>query len=272
LWKNIFYFEYKEVRYKLIQNDIRKWCDVLLTIIPDRNNKNAIDHAFMNASEFTSALGWENHARVKVFGLGGYGIPNNFQLRQAKCHIFSFPHVPFGGRTIGNNINRIAKIETEEQREALTLFREASSSNNEFLAFLFFWQVLEVGENEPIGWIDKTYRKNRDRLLIDKDDLDRLPLNGRSLGHYLYDDCRNAIAHIIKRKAGKIKLSLDNPADIMRIAISIRIVKEFARFYIKHQLKLQKSMYLVRKNRRGFPLFVDEEYLIRSSYKLAYRR
>lgn len=272
LWKNVFYFEYKGVRYKLIQNNIRKWCDVLLTIIPDHNDREAIDIAFMNASEFISAWGWENHARVKAYHLGGCGVPSNFQLRQAKCRIFDFPHVPFGGRTIGNNINQIPKIETEEQREALTLFREASSSNNEFLAFLFFWQVLEVGKNEPIGWIDKTYRRSRDRLLIYKDNLDRLPLNGRSLGHYLHDDCRNAIAHIIKRKAGKIKLSLDNPADITRIAISTRVIEEFARFYIEHQLKLQKSMCLVRKNIRGFPIFFDEEYIMRNPCELAYRR
>lgn len=55
LWKDVYYFEYKGVRYKLIQNKI-KWCDVLLTIIPNHNDKRAIDYAYTNASEFLSAL------------------------------------------------------------------------------------------------------------------------------------------------------------------------------------------------------------------------
>ena len=32
-WKNVFYFEYKGVRFKLIQNNNREWCNVLLTIV-----------------------------------------------------------------------------------------------------------------------------------------------------------------------------------------------------------------------------------------------
>jgi len=32
LWKNVIYFEYKGVRYKLIQNNNRMYCDVLLTV------------------------------------------------------------------------------------------------------------------------------------------------------------------------------------------------------------------------------------------------
>lgn len=270
LWKNTFYFEYKGIRYKLIQNNIRKWCDVLLTIIPTDHDRKAMDRAFINASEFISALGWENRSRVKAYDLGGFGVPGNLRLYQAKCRVFSFPHVPFGGSSIQNNIDRIPKIETEEQREALLLFREASSSNNEFLGFLFFWQVLEVQKNDAIGWIDKTYRRYRNRLLIPKENIERLPLNGRSLGHYLYDDCRNAIAHIFKRQEGRTRLSMDNPTDITRIAISTGIAKEFARYYIAQQLGLQKSLYLVRRNGKGFPLFVDEEYIKRNPCKMAY--
>jgi len=50
------------------------------------------------------------------------------------------------GHSVGYDINRIPEIETEEQRDALVLFREASSSNNDYLAFLFFWQVIEIGK------------------------------------------------------------------------------------------------------------------------------
>ena len=38
-WKNIFYFEYKGIRYKLIQINNKKYCDVLLTVTPDINDQ-----------------------------------------------------------------------------------------------------------------------------------------------------------------------------------------------------------------------------------------
>ena len=39
-----------------------------------------------------------------------------------------------------------------------------------------------------------------------------------------------------------------------------RIIQEFARLYIKNELNLQKSLYLVRKSKNGFPVYLDEGY------------
>lgn len=273
LWKNVYYFEYKGVRYKLIQNKIRKWCDVLLTIIPNYRDNKAIDNAYITASEFLSALSWENHSEVMVSHLGGFGIPQDFKLRSAKCRVFYFPQVPFGGYSVGYDINCIPEIETEAQRDALILFREALSSNNYYLAFLFFWQVIEIGNNDAIGWINKAYRRNRNKIWLSKDDFSRLPLKGKSLGNYLYDDCRNAISHIHNRKAGKTKVKLDTPEDNFRISLSTRVIEKFARFYIEDRLKLKKRMYLVRKEGKGFPIYVNENYMKKHpSCKFAYKR
>jgi len=272
LWKDVYYFEYRGIHYKLIQNNIKKCCDVLLTIIPKYNDKKTKDYAYINASEFLSALSWENNSQVKVHNLGGAGVPDNFKLRNAKCRIYCFPEVPFSGYSVGYNINRIPEIETEEQRDALVLFREALSSNNEYLAFLFFWQVIEIGKNDAIGWINKTYRKERNKFSLIRDDLERLPLKGKKLGNYLYDDCRNAITHIHKRKPGKVKIKIDTPADNTRIIISTRVVKEFARFYIKDKLQLQKKMWLVRKKGKGFPVFANEDFIKRNQCISAYKK
>jgi hypothetical protein len=270
LSNDVYYFEYKGIRFKLIQNNIRKWCDVLLTIIPDFNDKKAKDEVYIKASEFLSALSWENNSLVKLQNLGGMGIPHNFHLRKAKCRMYSFPQVPFQGHIIGSDIIRIPEIETEEQRDALILFREASSSNNYYLSFLFFWQILEIGGNEPIGWIDKTYHKNRNRIRLTNDELERIPLSGKSFGRYFYDDCRNAIAHIFTRRSGRKKLKIDTPDENTRIAISTRAIKEFARFYIIDKLKLQKHMYLVRRG-GGFPTYANDEYRKKYPCKLAYK-
>lgn len=270
LWKKVFYFEYKGIRFKLIQNNPRKWCDVLLTIIPSHNNEESKNEAYFKASEFLSALSWANNSLVKVQELGGRGFPDDSPLEKAKCYVFGFPKAPFSGLAIGYTINRIPEIETEEQRDALTLFREARSSNNYYLSFLFYWQILEIGGNEPIGWINKAYRKNRNKFYPMEDVL-RL-LNGKSLGNYFHDDCRNSIAHIFTRFKGRKKLKIDSPADNMRIRISNRAIEQFANFYICDKLKLRKSMYLVKIRGQSFPLYINEQSLGNYSCKIAYER
>jgi hypothetical protein len=272
LCRRVYYLQYKGIKYKLIQNNMRKWCDVLLTIIPGRDNEEEKNKAYITASEFLSALSWENNSQVKVHHIGGRGIPENFQLRKAKCSIRSFPRIPFMGYIVGYDICRIPEIETEDQRNALILFREASSSNNDYLSFLFFWEILKIGRNNPVGWVNKTYRKNRHRIRVTNDQFGRLKLGGKRLGEYFLNDCRNAIAHISGLRAGKVKLKLDTPAEITRITISTWVIKEFARFYIRDKLKLDKSMYLMRKRGKGFPTYITEEDAKRFPGTIAYKR
>jgi hypothetical protein len=271
LIKRIYYFQYKGIRYKLIQHKSRKWCDVLLTIVRRENNEQAKNLAYITASEFLSALSWQNNSRVTIHNIGGCGIHENYQLRNARCSMYSYPRIPFQGHVIGCGINVIPEIETQDQRDALTLFREASSSNNDYLSFLFFWQILEVGKGDPVGWINKSWRKNRNKIRISKDEFSRLPLKGKNPGHYFYDDCRNAISHIHSRRSGKVKIALDTPIDNTRIAISSCVIKEFARFYIEDKLKLKKSMYLLRKYGKGFPTFVSEDDVKQFPSSIAYQ-
>jgi hypothetical protein len=245
----------------------------LLTIIPEKNNEEAKNKAYAIASEFLSALSWENNSRVTIHPPGGARVRENYQLKQAKSCIFDLPRIPTGGcLAVGYDVCRIPAIETEEQRNALILFREAYSSNNEYLSFLFFWQILEIGRNDPIGWVDKAYRTNRDKMRLSEEDITRLPLTKKNLGYYFHDDCRNAIAHIFKRPIEKVRLKLDTPADSTRIMHSTWVVKEFARFYIVDKLKLTKRMYLLRKHGKGFPIFIGEEDAKRFRGTPAYKK
>jgi hypothetical protein len=272
LWKNVFYFEYKGIRYKLIQNNSNKYCDVLLTVIPDENNIKLINNAYLIASEFISALSWELNSTAKVKYLGGIGRPINLNLRRAKCSSFSFHEIAFYGESVNNDISSIPEIENNEQRDALVLFREAKSTNNDYLSFLFFWQILEINRNDPISWINKIYRKNRNKLRISIDSIKALPLNDRKLGNYFYDDFRNAISHLFKRPKGKRKIKIDTPNDNNLISRGRWIIEEFTRFYIENELKLQKKLYLVRKGGKGFPIYLNKEYIGSHYCKVAYEK
>lgn len=273
LQRNVYYFEYKGIRFKLIQNNIRKWCDILLTIIPGRNNVVEENRAYIAASEFLSALSRENNSLAKLGPAGGRGIPENYQLRKAKCSIWTFPRVPFSGYAVGYDICRIPQVENEEQRDALFLFREGSACNNDYLSFLFFWQIMEIGTGRPIEWINKTYKENRNKIRLPNSQFERLNLNGKRLGKYFHD-YRVAIAHIFTLYNNKkdLRLKLDSPAENVKIANSTWVIREFARLYIKGKLELEKSMYLLRKHGKGFPVYVTEEDAKRFPGTIAYKR
>lgn len=275
LCRNVYYFQYKEVRYKLIQNDFRKWCDVLITIIENHTDQKSINNAYSLASEFLSALSWQNDSKISMCYAGGIEVPAKVPLKKAKSKIHKYrPQISFSEYSkVYYDICEIPEIETKEQKTALTLFREALHSNNEYLSFLFYWQILETGGNDPIGWINKVVRKkeNYNRLLVSVDTINHLPLNRKSLGNYLYDDCRNAIAHI-KREKWKVELKLDSFEDARRISMSTNVVKKCARFYIENTLNLQRKLYLIRKNEKGFPVFVDEKYMKQFPCTTAYKK
>lgn len=257
---NVHYFEYAGVRFKLVQNNPRKWSDVLLTITGD-DDAAARENAFRAAGEFLSALSWHNHSAVALRYVGGYGASERLTLRQAKCHVFDFPQVPFHGAGTGFGISQIAEIVNDVQRIALTLFREALSANKDLLAFLLFWQIMEIRTQDPVGWINKTFRRHPIGLHLDPSDVARLPLRGRSLGQYLLDDCRHAIAHI-RRKPGKLPLQFDVSEEIRRLVISTRVVKVLAEHYIRTELGVNSRMVLVRLRPHAFPVFVNQAFML----------
>lgn len=271
LCRDTWYFEYRGVRFKLIQNNCRKWCDVLLTTLPSMSDRAAQDNAYATASEFLCAVSWQNNSRVIMHNLGGSGYPDNRGLRPAKCTFFSFPKIAFPGWTVGYNISVLPHIQTDDQRTALLLFRDALSSNHSYLSFLFFWQILEIACKDPIGWVNKTIKRHPPLLRLMRNEVGRLPLGSQSVGNYLQDDCRNAIAHI-KRRAGERRLLLDSAVDLQRIQASTRVVQALAAYHIRNNLGLNSRLHLVRAKGYDFPLYADEMFLRRHVCRMAYQK
>jgi len=266
--RNVYYFKYKDIKFKLIQNS-QKYQDVLLTILSNPNQEESVHKV---ASGYLSALSWQNRARVICGYSGGIGTRDS-SLRKAKCGMFDLRRIPRGYDVKGYNILIIPKIENDRQRKALALFRQAFSNLNPYFSFLFYWHVLGVGGREPpevCKWIDGSFK--RKEVHVPKGDLTRLGLGKRRLGEYLKEDCRNAIAHIERRPAGRKELEIDDLKDVERIHISTSMIEELARFYIKNGLGLNKKLYLVRRNGRGFPVYVAEGELERKAYKIAYEK
>lgn len=249
-------FEYKGVSFKLVQNDPRRFADSLLTIVPAFNSP-AAEQAFAMAAEFVSALAWSNGSRAKVSLAGGCGWPDDLPLRKARPSIRTLPRIPFAGSVLGFSVDRIVHVRTEDQRKALALFREANASNNEYLSFLFYWQVLEVGPGtQPQHYIDQVFKRQRRHLRLTAEDLANLPLGDKSMGTYLREDCRNAIAHV-RGNEGRPPLDPDNLGDRVRITYGVRAIRALAQFYISDKLGLRDPLYLVQRRRGEIRVLLD---------------
>ncbi|GJL64810.1 MAG: hypothetical protein NPIRA04_34640 [Nitrospirales bacterium] len=253
LLKDCYLFEYRGVRFKLVQNSTRQSADHLLTIVSEKD-ADAQENAFSKASEFLSAVGWENCSRVAVWLAGGVGCPDEYPLEKANPSIRTFPRVSFAGSVFGFDLKRIPNIETDEQRIALALFREANASNNDYLSFLFFWQILQVENLDPKSFVDKC--KDDHHILLKNSDIDTLAMGSGSLGKCLEQDYRHAIAHITRSK-GKKPLDLNKLHDRMRLTISSRIIKDVAVRYIRTNLKLANHLYLTNPTRGNFSEFLN---------------
>jgi methylamine utilization protein MauJ len=260
-------FEYKGIRFKLVQDNPRKWSDHLLTIVS--HDDQALQSAvFETAAEFASCLNWGNGPCVGIHAAGLRSWPSGASLAIAKPSDRTFPRIANKGLVYGYNLVQIPLVRTQAQRLALALFREANSSNNDYLSFLFYWQILEVDGGDPVGFVNKTIVRHSSRLGFSRDELARLPLAGRKLGNYLLDDCRHAIAHI-RRWLGKKTIDVDQWEDRVRIELSTRVLREFARFYISDVLDLSEKLYLVRKTPRSFSVFADP-HAENVGFKIAY--
>ena len=243
--KRQYYFDYKGVQFKLIQNNPRKWSDVLISIIDVNYAPPSLkleEDIFLKASEFLSALSWENNSLVKLWRGGWNGINKETKLRNIKCTVYDSPKIAYYSLLYNYGINSIPFIENEDQRIALYLYREAQSTNNIFLSFLFLWHILELNGN-AVNWINKVSRKYLNLTGINIEDLSRINLGNKKLGEYLHNDCRNAVAHINGTKEG-LKIKYDLISDNMRILISTKIITELARYFILNELALKKKFCL----------------------------
>jgi hypothetical protein len=254
-------FEYQGTRFKLVQDDPRRWSDHLLTIARD-NSYATRQHVFTVAAEFLNALAWETNARMTVHETGSITWPDEYPIRRTKPFIRTFPEIPYGGAILGYDLERVPHVSTPEQRGALAIYREANASNNSYLAFLFFWQVLEIGGGKASCFVEEALAGQHGRLRFNVQELlGRLPLiQGQSTGEYLFDNCRSAIAHL-KRYPWKRALNLDELQDRARIAASAELVGEIARHYIRTVLGLSESLTLSRPRNGGLPVFASRTEL-----------
>lgn len=251
------YFEYQGVQFKLVQTEEGRWSDVILTLASEYND-DYIREVYSIAGEYVTALSWELDVGMAVRPIGVLTVGADIGLQEAEPNTFVFPELPSRGGATGYGIGRIGKISNDEQKGAMTLYREACGANKTTLSVLFYWQVLETRGETAVQWVNKLMG-NLPTALEDLPGLvEKADTRGKNLGDYLLDDCRHAIAHV-NREPGRRELLFDDYDEDRRLAVSNRILKRLARYYIEDDLGVRQRLVLRQRAGGPVPVYVEAE-------------
>lgn len=226
-------FEFEGREYRLIRGTDEE-CDKLLTITDDYSPDECIERV-MRLLDF---LSWTLKVGIQFLGGVSHGIkkgtltletaPIGF-LRKRKLIIY------------GVDISSIPEVKNDVQIDALSLWNEAEISTSPFLGFINYWKIVELfphgtkpkgsPEERAIDWVDNV---NTNKII----NLDKLKkaIAGKEItvGKFLYNECRNAIAHITRKPT----LKPSKVEDHKKISLPKQVMRALAKYYMETQLGL----------------------------------
>jgi hypothetical protein len=232
-----FIFEFEGERYRFIRGTEEE-SDKLLTIVEDDSPEGS-DKCFERTLRLLDYLNWD---------LGG-GV--DYLLRQGgsfNSETITLEKAPLLGscrRNLRSNLihsfSRIPIVSDDAQRFALRLWNEAEISTSPFLAFLNYLSIVELptkkGESHKsraINWINNLSPNRIFGLAELKENIKNKYHSKYDVGHFLYDEGRNAIAHVTK----PTHMRRFDRESYERISDLNRAMKAIAKHYIVNELKL----------------------------------
>lgn len=235
-------FEFEGVAYRLIRGTVEE-TDKLLTISDDSSQKST-DECFERTRRLLDYLSWELNTGIQFLGGVGRGfIKDKEKLETALVGAFHSRNL----RSIIVGIARIPNVSNDNQRFALNLWNEAESSNSPFLAFINYWSIIELSppnskekgvahKPRAIEWINNLSENRILGLSEFKKNLKSKYNYENDVGKFLYDEGRNAIAHVTKRGHFR-RYDSESRDKIYELKI---VMKAIAKYYIKNELNLDQ--------------------------------
>jgi len=178
---------------------------------------------------FASALVWNAPAKLEIVSWTGGNLPR--QMGFAKNRVIQ-DHL---------DTERLPLPARSSARTALALFRESTSLDNPFYAFLSLYKAFGVAvpPKERAAFI----RANRDRGgKRGKERIAAIEREGHAIDQYLYEQGRHAIAHADRDPS----VDPDSTDDHYRIQQDLPVMEGFARLAIEMNLgvKTAQTIYL----------------------------
>lgn len=249
-------FEFEGVAYRLIRGTVEE-TDKLLTIADDSSQKGT-DECIERTRRLLDYLSWELNTGIQFLGGVGHGFRKDKEkLETALVSGFRSRNL----RSIIVDISRIPNVSNDNQRFALNLWNEAESSNSPFLAFINYWIILELSppnskvkggahKSRAIEWINNLSENRILGLSELKKDLKSKYSYKSDVGKFLYDEGRNAIAHVTK--PGHFRRYYSESRN--KIYELKTVMRAIAKYYINNELNLDQytqSLNILKTKKRS---------------------
>jgi hypothetical protein len=198
---------------------------------------------------FCSALSWTEGSGISIIAWGGGNLPRPIGVRR--------------GRIITDflEVSDIPIPSTDEERAAIAFYREGISLDNPFYGFLSLFKV--IGALLPNGkrreaWISDALERLNDHRA--KERREELRSQGVDVSTYLWDECRNAIAHAERDPY----VNPDEVDDHFRLSRDLPLLRNLAELAIEEKSSLKRSHTLWREHLYelgGFKELLSEEVI-----------
>lgn len=239
LAKAEYIFEFQERVFRLVRGTDTE-LDKLCTITDGSAQENA--QAYETAMRLFDYLSWQWQTGIRCMDGGGPGFQSDEPILKI---LASRPIQMFHARMLRSMIVEplfLPDVRNDVLQVALGLLNEALQATSPFFRFINFWKILGLPHSgDRRGNADKRAIARVDRAASERvpeigDLRNRLKQRGihATLGNYLYEECRNAIAHITRPPA----LSPSKLLHRDRILEAERVAEHLARFYIRTELGL----------------------------------
>ena len=206
-------------------------CEVVQVINDERKKREQI---FQIINKFLNSFSWANHCSFGYRGYCAYGLRDKIDLMKIEPRII----FPRSDRSLVVDFETIINIPTNELEIALSLYNEASFTQNIFYKFFCFWKILSIRypnrtKESASNFINRMIQTKK--VYMDKfiNDLLKKQIN---VGKHLYDHFRCAIAHITR---SPVKLSF-NEDDFREVSIACHSIEHFVKYFIDKELGLPR--------------------------------
>ena len=254
-------FRFRGRDFRLLAGDVTKQ-DCLVSLV-DPGTEVEINNARRDAMIFCACLSWDFLALVNPTFAGGLGI----------SHISSI-HDEVMRRDINRSDRKwpptrpylglpsLPSLETAFQETSLGLFREGLASRSPFYRFLCYWNILNIPprpDHDVAQWIKGLPNRVPTPFTTEKmGTIQQLQQSYGSLSHYLDEECRDAVAHVIRNNPARTSIDPNSFVDGVRIAEASDILFDVIHIYLKEELGLVEKSHPFQLPGASHPEYMTE--------------
>jgi len=230
-------FEFEGRKFRLVRGPEGE-TDKLCVIIQDPCDKNEEREVFESVLKLFDRLSWMWRVGIYCSSGGGFGFrENSLNFETAKINCFCKRNL----RSLITNLSTLPDVQNETQDFALSLWNEGSYAQSPFLKFICFWRILELSPDNKkckgnpslraVNWINSV---SYSRVYPGEELVKIIQTEKIKIGNFLYEQCRNAIAHVTRKPTMKPYKQEDR----FKIQLAAYCVRDYAVYYMRTCLDL----------------------------------